>query len=232
MKRLLLATLLSTTALTLTSHAYADPITVTNVAIPNSDEVGLHYGPLNETVYAGIQYLTTSVGTLETLCLDIFHDNPIGATNQQYSLGSALDDGGHDPLSQSQTTAINHLMAYAVAITTGTAKSPFPSLNDTNMLIQSAVWLTEYGNGLTINSGDPNFKADIATVEKDSQAYTTILQQMTSLDGHQNLIVDAVIDPVPEPDTLAILGIGLVALGTITYARKSSSRIGGPGTPA
>ena len=88
--------------------ASAGPITVTFVQVPYGENVTLSGGLTGAagTYEAGQIVLTTSIGTLDTWCVDLFHTIPTGSVSLSYTEGPlATDNSGSNPMTSNMLTS-------------------------------------------------------------------------------------------------------------------------------
>lgn len=207
----------------LAAPAAATDITVTNVALPYSETVTLSGGMAGVAGnhLAGQIVLTTSIGTIGTWCVDLFHTINLGPTNLTYtvieltSANNGTTPSSSTPLSSTQIQQIESLAAY------GNAQLPSQSnKNAFAAAVQAAIWNVEYGSTA---SGSAAFATALAAI-------MALLPGLPLADGVQlanfsdaGVLWHQSFDyPVPEPMTMFLGGTGLLALGFLARKRLFS----------
>lgn len=191
--------------------APAMAFTVTDVEMPYNDTLDLT-APVSVEAYVGQDVLTTSIGTIDAWCIDMYHDiNLGGGQSLPYSIGTITDNGAGLPLSNLQILEISGLMTY------GDAQMVTAPSNDVSAAIQLAIWTVEYPT-FAYTGGDPDLSALLANdlslapgLASGSTGFALI-----PLNGQQGL---AMADPVPEPISIAVFGSALLGLGVARRRR-------------
>lgn len=206
MNRLCLS--LAAAAALLATPAFAS-FTVTNVEMPYNDLLTIANPNVGEG-YIGQDVLTTSVGTIDAWCIDLYHDIFLGAGQSlAYKFGPITINNDGGTLTSQQIKEIGGLMVY------GDNQLANDPSNDAAAAIQLAIWDVEYGP-VTYTGGDTAL-ADLLTTDLDlAPTLSATGVALIALDGQQGL---ATADRVPEPMSLAILGTGLLGLGIVRRRR-------------
>jgi hypothetical protein len=195
--------------------AFATNFTIYDIELPYNEILTIT-SPLNNVQgYVGQQVLTTSVGTIDAWCIDLFHDNYVGGgQNLAYTTGPLA-------LGTTATAAITSLINYGDALLAGTPTANFAA---DSAAIQLAIWKVEYGSTFTWTSGSPSTDASLGAMTAAdllaSAGYGGNATALVSLIGTQGLVTA---DPVPEPASMALLGAGLFALGILRRKRSAAS---------
>lgn len=225
-------------ALTWAGPAAAGTIDITNVQVPLYQAITLSGGtnpvPYGYISIAGEIVLTTSNdGTLDTFCVDLFHDIYLGGSYTYFPVADNTDNStdagpppGPYPLTAEQIAEMTAFADYgAYTLQNGI---PAPYAGDPSAwsaAIQAAIWDAEYG---TTATGSTDFEIDLAYIDG--------LWLGGFLDGYnwgyeigdgsydQGVYVangQQLWDTAPEPTTIALFGAGLIGLGALRRRRKT-----------
>ena len=208
--------------------ARATTVDVSYVAAPLwANGVNVHYaGTSYNNIIAGQIALTaTVVGgsgssfTIDAWCVDLFHEIYLGQNHYTYSVAGAVvsnDSNGH-ALSSAVSSQLLTLAAYGNTSLAG-AKAGDAEFSSA---VQLAIWQTEY-TGLTFTASD-NIVASVTSLKNYAAHNSGFASSILSLSGAQNLITDSVsqsfhntnslLTSVPEPASMALIGVGMLALG-------------------
>lgn len=208
----------------LATPALADPLFVSNLAVPYYETVDLT-GPLSlNGAIAGQQDLTVNFGTsltqatftLPVWCVDLFHDIDLGGLALPYQTGPLATDNspGNNGLSATQKAEIAGLAVYGDQLMATT-----PS-NDISAGIQLAIWSVEYPT-LAFTGGSAGLAGEVASYLALAPNLDGSAIQLVGLEGTQNLV--ALASQVPEPTSVALLGTGLLSLLGLGLTRRHAA---------
>lgn len=197
----------------------AGPFTIYDVEINKGEQVTLT-APISDSFAFGQIVLTTSVGTIDAWCIDLFHDIYLGGGQDlSYTTGTIATNGDGQALTALQTREIAGLIVNGNALLSDGGGTPNDSL-----ATQLAIWSVENPGVFTFSGG--------ATVTAETNALIASAPSMSgdgvaliSLGGQQGLATATPSYPtassIAEPATLAIISASLLGLGLFRRGRRS-----------
>lgn len=200
-------------SITLKSTA-SSPINVSSTlslfrAIGNTEAIGI----------AGQIILTTNIGMLGVWCVDLFRNISLGGS-YVYTTGSLTDNGSNPPVAPTALTAQQINDIGKVAAYGNYLMSTAPT-NARSAAVQAAIWNIEYG---TTATGSAQFNTELGNIMAilptlSNPGGTELLSQQNSqgLYTAQGLYRP---NAVPEPSTLALIGMAMLAMFGLVAMRR------------
>jgi hypothetical protein len=194
------------------SPAAATPFAIYDVEIYQGESATLS-SPITDTYDFGQIVLTTSIGTIDAWCIDMFHEIYVGGgQNLPYTSGAFTTDGDGGTLTATQMREIAGLILYGDALLSGGGGTQNDSL-----ATQLAIWSIEYPGQLTYTA-DASAVAEtnaLIALAPDLTGYGVALDSLTGLQGLATATSGPIIvtSDMPEPRSLALLIVGLLGLG-------------------
>lgn len=233
------------------TSAHATPVTTTNDALPIGQDVTLNnitsYAPIGvisgQDVFTLDAASTAALGTdtIYAWCIDVFHLIYPGANSYSFNLGAGIPTDSATPSPHQISAPTWSIMAGLMEIGNGILQhgdlaganahyGVSGTLDEWSAAIQLAIWDVEYqpnygalnwsGSDATTRSiynalvGDP-------TIAGTASSLLAIGSQQSFGDATGSINLTGV--PVPEPLSIALLGVGIVGIGAIRHRRSNAA---------
>jgi hypothetical protein len=199
-------------------------------------------GYMNDVAASGILFTfgkdspTDAGQTVLTLCDDIFHDIYVPVTYSPELVYSAQsltgntyftdNHGGTSTFTATQASLLGQLVTEAQSIYKGSSTPKLYNLTDKNAeidAIQGAIWSIEYNRTVT-DPGNSAINGAISGFEHQYTALPTGGVGLYTAGGTQDQVLGITASPTPEPATWAMWFVGLLGLGAMLRASRSSTK--------
>jgi len=199
-------------------------------------------GYMNDVAASGILFTfgkdspTDAAQTVLTLCDDIFHDIYVPVTYSPELIYTAQpltgntyftdNHGGTSTFTATQASLLGQLVTEAQSIYNGVSTPTLYGLSDKNSeidAIQGAIWSIEYKTTVT-DPGNSSINSAISGFKGQYTALPTGGLGLYTTGGTQDQVLGIPASPAPEPATWAMWFVGLLGLGAMLRASRSSTK--------
>jgi hypothetical protein len=197
-----------------------DTVTVSSLQNSSGETATISFAGLPSTplsVYSGPELLSGTFGAASMAfsnvlfyCTDLYHYSAAPAAYAVSYLTSSHQPSGGNDLTTTQINKITTLIAGNYADHSAT---------------QLAIWSIEYGSAFSFTGTSAQIASDVATYLSglDGSAPANVQLYQLQASGVQGF---AFVAAVPEPATIAVLGAGLIGMGSVRRRRNAATTNG------